>query len=324
MAAAVRSFLEFGLAAAPPPRRGGFEWSELHEVNQAVPWDAWEAALLARNASGQLESGVFAERALARRRTGGARTPSAAVAAAGGGQAWFGGGGGGGGGAGGAGGSGSGSGGIELAAGVGGGGSGGIGARAAAAAGAAPAAPGAAALEPAPSGSASRPLSSGGARPGPPQANYAILAAVEAAGGRMALPHSSSTAALPLPPPPPPDCAGGPPRDAPSTLLSEADARALSAALPPIHKGATWALAYSTARDGVSLHTLLRKAAGAAPSLLVVRDGRGAVFGAFATEAWHVAPRFYGTGETFVFSVGSEAAQGDGWGLTPPPCSCGS
>ena len=48
---------------------------------------------------------------------------------------------------------------------------------------------------------------------------------------------------------------------------------------------------------------MLRKAAGQAPSLLVVRDAAGAVFGAYAAEAWHMAPRFYGTGETFVFSV---------------------
>lgn len=52
------------------------------------------------------------------------------------------------------------------------------------------------------------------------------------------------------------------------------------------------------------MHTLMRLAAGAAPTVLVVRDGGGAVFGALATQAWHTAPRFYGTGESFVFQVG--------------------
>jgi len=39
------------------------------------------------------------------------------------------------------------------------------------------------------------------------------------------------------------------------------------------------------------------------PCVLVVRDRRGAVFGCFAAEAWRVAPRYYGTGESFVFQL---------------------
>jgi hypothetical protein len=38
-AAVVRSFFEFGLAAAPPPARGGFEWADLHEINSRIPWE---------------------------------------------------------------------------------------------------------------------------------------------------------------------------------------------------------------------------------------------------------------------------------------------
>ncbi len=39
------------------------------------------------------------------------------------------------------------------------------------------------------------------------------------------------------------------------------------------------------------------------PCVLVVRDRRGAVFGCFTAEAWRVAPRYYGTGESFVFQL---------------------
>jgi hypothetical protein len=39
LAALVRSFLAFGLAAAPPPRRGGFSWGELHDINARIPWE---------------------------------------------------------------------------------------------------------------------------------------------------------------------------------------------------------------------------------------------------------------------------------------------
>jgi len=66
----------------------------------------------------------------------------------------------------------------------------------------------------------------------------------------------------------------------------------------------------STWRDGISLATLLRKAELAKkdgserlPCLLVVRDQSGHVFGGFTSEAWRVAPRYYGTGESFVFQA---------------------
>jgi TLD len=38
-------------------------------------------------------------------------------------------------------------------------------------------------------------------------------------------------------------------------------------------------------------------------SVLLVRDGGGYVFGAFAAEPWRPAPRFFGTGETTVFQL---------------------
>ena len=39
------------------------------------------------------------------------------------------------------------------------------------------------------------------------------------------------------------------------------------------------------------------------PCVLVVRDRGSAVFGCFTAEAWRVAPRYYGTGESFVFQL---------------------
>jgi hypothetical protein len=59
-------------------------------------------------------------------------------------------------------------------------------------------------------------------------------------------------------------------------------------------------------RDGISLRTLYRRAAGRAPTLLVVSDTSGASFGAFTNEAWKVGPRFRGTGECFVFRLAPE------------------
>jgi hypothetical protein len=79
-----------------------------------------------------------------------------------------------------------------------------------------------------------------------------------------------------------------------------------AASLPPLHQGNPWLLIYSTARDGISLATMMRKAEKVAPSLLLVRDAGGAVFGAYVTDAWRYAPRFYGTGESYVFQVSAQ------------------
>ena len=58
----------------------------------------------------------------------------------------------------------------------------------------------------------------------------------------------------------------------PSGLMGEEHVRALAAAVPARYRQARWALLYATARDGISLATLLRNAARRAPTLLVVRD----------------------------------------------------
>ncbi|GIL82722.1 hypothetical protein Vretifemale_11605 [Volvox reticuliferus] len=91
----------------------------------------------------------------------------------------------------------------------------------------------------------------------------------------------------------------------PSAIMPMDDLRALASAVPARLAAGRWQLLYGSARDGISLRTLYRKAAGRAPTLLVVREAGacGHVFGAFAAEAWKSGPRFYGTGETFVFML---------------------
>jgi hypothetical protein len=89
----------------------------------------------------------------------------------------------------------------------------------------------------------------------------------------------------------------------PSVILDPSHLAALCGALPARFKLRKWQLVYSTSRHGTSLATLYRKASQQAPCVLVVRDSGGHVFGAFTPEAWRIAPRFYGTGETFVFQL---------------------
>lgn len=96
---------------------------------------------------------------------------------------------------------------------------------------------------------------------------------------------------------------GGPALSEPSTLLDAAHLRALAAEVPLRYRQAHWRLVYSTQRDGISMATMLRNARGRSPTVLVVRDMGRHVFGAFCSEPWKVSPRYFGTGETFVFQT---------------------
>lgn len=67
--------------------------------------------------------------------------------------------------------------------------------------------------------------------------------------------------------------------------------------------GATdWLLCYTPKEHGTSLSTLYRRAADSEMTLLVVQDAEGNVLGGFAPQAWEQRGRFYGSGESFVFS----------------------
>lgn len=76
--------------------------------------------------------------------------------------------------------------------------------------------------------------------------------------------------------------------------------------LPNIVKGCQWVLLYSTARDGISLRTLIRKTADiSGPCLLITGDKQGAVFGGLlACPLQPTAKRKYqGTNQCFVFTT---------------------
>eukprot|EP01025_Chloroclados_australasicus_P055612 TRINITY_DN677_c2_g1_i1.p1 TRINITY_DN677_c2_g1~~TRINITY_DN677_c2_g1_i1.p1 ORF type:complete len:549 (-),score=67.58 TRINITY_DN677_c2_g1_i1:3181-4770(-) len=88
-----------------------------------------------------------------------------------------------------------------------------------------------------------------------------------------------------------------------SAILSELNFRCLANQLPSRHRLAEWELLYSTQLHGISLQTLYRKVANCKPLVTVVRDQGGSVFGCFTPETWKVQPRYYGTGETFVFQL---------------------
>ncbi|XP_067366825.1 nuclear receptor coactivator 7 isoform X1 [Channa argus] len=92
-----------------------------------------------------------------------------------------------------------------------------------------------------------------------------------------------------------------------SHLLSDQHLQQLATQIPPRTHGYPWELVYSTAIHGSSLKTLYRNMAGLdSPVLLVIKDMKKKVFGAFSSDSFRVSKYCYGTGETFLFSFSPE------------------
>ena len=78
----------------------------------------------------------------------------------------------------------------------------------------------------------------------------------------------------------------------------------LASAMPAAVYGRGWTRAYATADDGFSLGSLYRGVADYdGPVLLLLEDMEGVAFGAYLTDAPRVSDRFFGTGDSFVFSL---------------------
>jgi hypothetical protein len=67
----------------------------------------------------------------------------------------------------------------------------------------------------------------------------------------------------------------------------------LAPGLPPALRR-EWRLLFSSARHGASFNTFMGRVAGAAPTLLLVRDAGGAVFGGVAHAPWRRSGAFFG------------------------------
>lgn len=87
-----------------------------------------------------------------------------------------------------------------------------------------------------------------------------------------------------------------------ATLMSDTISRELCQHLPAaLQWRSAWRLVYSPRIHGLSMQTFYRRAQDEGPTLLLVQDHCGYVFGGFASATWHVADRYFGDGESFVF-----------------------
>ncbi|TYZ63880.1 hypothetical protein PybrP1_006243 [[Pythium] brassicae (nom. inval.)] len=90
----------------------------------------------------------------------------------------------------------------------------------------------------------------------------------------------------------------------PSNILTLEHVARLDSAVPITCQLCRWCLLYSSEANGSSLHTLLMLSRGQSPTLLVIKDDLGHVFGGFASDEWRRATQYYGNGETFLFTFG--------------------
>jgi len=88
-----------------------------------------------------------------------------------------------------------------------------------------------------------------------------------------------------------------------SLILSHNQQRQLERHFPPRCTSHAWTLVFSTQSNGFSLSSLYRNCCiYEGPSLLVILSGQKDTFGAFLSEPPRISEKFFGTGESWLFS----------------------
>jgi hypothetical protein len=87
-----------------------------------------------------------------------------------------------------------------------------------------------------------------------------------------------------------------------SELLSLLMISQLVENLPLIIQLRNWKLVYTPVFHGTSLQTFMNSASLVGPTILVLKDASGCVFGGFASEPWSFRKLYYGTPECFLFT----------------------
>lgn len=76
----------------------------------------------------------------------------------------------------------------------------------------------------------------------------------------------------------------------------------LNQAIPQQHRS-EWRHAYDSRQHGESFTTLVKLIKGRGPTLIIIEDDDGHVFGGFAAETWQLNPSFTGSHQCFLFTL---------------------
>eukprot|EP01125_Pyxidicula_operculata_P011424 TRINITY_DN3744_c0_g2_i1.p1 TRINITY_DN3744_c0_g2~~TRINITY_DN3744_c0_g2_i1.p1 ORF type:complete len:445 (+),score=105.16 TRINITY_DN3744_c0_g2_i1:489-1823(+) len=88
-----------------------------------------------------------------------------------------------------------------------------------------------------------------------------------------------------------------------SSLISPELFPKIRDSVPIRYRDYNWECLFSTSKDGISFTTFFSQLEDKSPTVIVIEDTDGYIFGGFATEPWEVKEGFYGTGESFVFTL---------------------
>jgi len=91
-----------------------------------------------------------------------------------------------------------------------------------------------------------------------------------------------------------------------SKLIQESEFKKLLRSLPFQLEDSKWKLLYCSAIHGVSMNTFYMKIQNSPQSFILIQDDNNHVFGGYNPESWRIDTKFYGTGESFVFSIRPE------------------
>ncbi|KAK9763448.1 oxidation resistance protein 1 [Basidiobolus ranarum] len=93
-------------------------------------------------------------------------------------------------------------------------------------------------------------------------------------------------------------------------LLTEELAEQISRFLPRrLRLNRNWKLLFSLEQHGCTLSTLFQVTRNKGPSVLIIRDSCGSIFGAFITEHFRPSPTYYGGGECFLWKVSHDGGK---------------
>lgn len=86
-----------------------------------------------------------------------------------------------------------------------------------------------------------------------------------------------------------------------SDILTPVIVKEIESHLPCWARFKQWRLVYSPRLHGISMRTLFRQQEG--PNVILARDTEGGVYGGFACVPWELKSGYYGSAESFVFSM---------------------
>ena len=103
-------------------------------------------------------------------------------------------------------------------------------------------------------------------------------------------------------------------------FIDPASAQALAKRIPQRYSIITSRLLFAVSQQGTSFTQFWRRCDSLAPTLLIIHTTSGRTFGAYCSAAWkernskdRATTKFFGTGESFVFTLDTAASVRFGW-----------